>query len=104
VNQRAAFENVLVQWAVSASSVRLVWVFGSVAKGKENPGDLDVAVELDAEEPQLFWTDHVSGWRRELQAQLPLKLQLEWFDPHGTTPTISRGLAEGKWLVYERAS
>ena len=79
-------------------------VFGSVAKGSRNPNDLDVAVELDTRDPVLLWSDNASGWRRELQAQLPIKLQLEWFDPSGGTPTISRGISEGARLIYERAS
>jgi predicted nucleotidyltransferase len=104
VNSITEFENILRKWAASASSVRRVWIFGSVAKGKSNPRDLDVAVEIDASEPTQFWIDHASMWRRELEAQLPITLQLEWFDPDGTTPTISRGLAEANRLVYERAS
>ena len=98
------FEATLKHWATSAASIHRVWIFGSVAKGSPEPRDLDVAVELLAVEPFQLWMSHVAEWRRELQAQLPIKLQLEWFDPNGGTPTIAAGLAEAKRLVYERAS
>jgi predicted nucleotidyltransferase len=104
VRSSVEFANVLRSWAARESSVRRVWIFGSVAKGSENPRDLDVAVELEAEEPQLLWSDHALRWRRELQSQLPIKLDLEWFAPDGSTPTISKGLAEASSLVYERAT
>jgi predicted nucleotidyltransferase len=97
------FESVLKEWASSAPSVRRVWVYGNAAKGSANPNDLDVAVELDTSDPVLLWSDRASGWRRELQERLPTKLHLEWFDPDGTTPTISVGLSEGARLIYERA-
>jgi len=104
VNGVTEFEATLKNWATSAASVRGVWIFGSVAKGSGEPRDLDVAVELADAEPFQLWMSHVADWRRELQAQLPIKLQLEWFDPDGATPTIAAGLAEAKRLVYERAS
>lgn len=75
-----------------------------MAKNKDNPRDLDVAVELDAAEPILFWIDHAPKWRSKLQALLPIPLDLEYFDPQGSTPTISKGLSEAKHLVYERTS
>jgi hypothetical protein len=31
-------------------------------------------------------------------------LDLEWFDPAGSTPTIAKGLSEANVVVYERAS
>jgi len=104
MNSVESFEGILRQWAATAPSVRRVWVFGSVAKGKMSPSDIDVAVELDAAEPTLVWLDNVSEWRSKLQALLPIKLQLEYFDPKGSTPTISKSLSEAKCLIYERAS
>jgi predicted nucleotidyltransferase len=104
VNSIASFKTALGQWASSDPAVRRVWIFGSVAKGKPNPADLDVAVELEASDPTQYWMDHSTQWRRELQALLPISLQLEYFDPRGSTPTISNGLAEAKCLAYERAS
>lgn len=104
MNSVESFEGILRQWAVSTPSVRRVWIFGSVAKENTNPSDLDVAVELDAAEPTLFWMEHAAEWRSKLQALLLIKLQLEYFDRKGSTPTISKGLSDGKRLVYERVS
>jgi len=63
-----------------------------------------VAIELAHEDSFDQWIRHARQWRDELQQRLNVKLDLEWFDPAGDTPTIAQGLAAGSDLVYERAS
>ncbi len=100
----ARFEGSLRQWATSQAAVRRLWVFGSVVKGAADPSDLDIAVEIDASDPTLFWIDHGTQWQCELQALFPIKVDLVLFEPTGGSPTVAKGLSEAKWLAYERAS
>jgi predicted nucleotidyltransferase len=103
------FKHVLRAWASATPCVRKVSIFGSRAKGTpRNDSDLDVAVEIDAmgndESPYVSWFHAKRSWHSELQQQLNVPLDLEWFDPAGSTPTIAKGLSEGNVVVYERAS
>jgi len=103
------YERVLHAWAVATPCVRKVCIFGSRAKGtSRTDSDLDVAVEIDPvgsdESAYVSWFHLKKSWQTELQGQLPIKLDLEWFDPAGSTPTIAKGLSEAKVVVYERAS
>lgn len=101
----AAVIQVLRHWAAAEPLVARVFVFGSRVAGTPGPGsDIDVAVELDAtasdEEADLRWIDHAAGWRSELESRLPWELDLEWYDPGGSTPTISKGLENGHIQVW----
>jgi predicted nucleotidyltransferase len=103
------FGHVLRAWALATPCVRKVSIFGSRAKGtSRSDSDLDVAVEIDPvgtdESAYVSWFHEKGSWHSELQRQLDVKLDLEWFDPAGSTPTIAKGLAEGNVVVYERAS
>ena len=99
----------IARWAVENPEVRRVWVFGSRAKGTHRPdSDIDVAVELepvgDSEETLTRWIARCDLWGSQLQSRMTPKVDLEWFDPDGSTPSIESRLNEGKVLVYERAS
>ena len=100
--------DVLREWASATPCVRKVWIFGSRATGTfRDNSDLDVAVQIDPinrdETAYASWFHEKGGWQAQLQRQLNVKLDLEWFDPSGSTPTIAKGLSEGSVVIYERA-
>jgi uncharacterized protein len=83
--------------------------FGSRAKGTHRPdSDIDIAVELepvgDSEETLVRWTAHSTQWEAQLQSRIAAKIDLEWFDPDGSTRRVQAALSEGKGLMYERTS
>lgn len=99
----------IARWAAEHLEVRRVWLFGSRAKGSHRPdSDVDIAIELepvaDSEETITQWIAHCDSWEAQLQRLSVQKIDLEWFDPDGSTPSIEAGLNEAKVLVYERAS
>lgn len=99
----------IARWAEATPKVRRVWVFGSRAKGTHQPdSDIDIAVELepvaDSEETITRWIANSALWRSQLQSRIVERVDLEWFDPDGSTPTIAAGLNEAKVLIYERAT
>ena len=103
------FGQILRAWALVTPCVRKVSIFGSRAKGtSRSDSDLDVAVELDAigsdASAYVSWFHTKASWRSELQRQLDVTLDLEWFDPAGSTPHVAKGLSEANVVVYERAS
>jgi predicted nucleotidyltransferase len=96
-------------WAAENPEVRRVWVFGSRAKGTHRPdSDIDIAVELepvgDSEETLVRWIAHSTQWEAQLQSRIAAKIDLEWFDPDGSTRRVQAALSEGKGLMYERTS
>lgn len=100
---------VLVSWAQATPNVRRVWLFGSRVKGTHRPdSDLDVAVEIDAvgndETPFDTWVGEAAGWKSQLQLRITAALDLQWFDPDGSTPKIQAALGDAASLIYERAS
>jgi predicted nucleotidyltransferase len=85
-----------------------VWIFGSRVKGGYRPdSDLDIAVEAepvpDSEEALVVWMNQSENWKAQLQQKVSLAVDLDWFDPDGSTPRIYSALEEAKDLVYERA-
>jgi uncharacterized protein len=99
----------VARWAAENPDVRRVWVFGSRAKDTHRPdSDIDIALELepvgDSEETLTRWIVNSDLWRSQLQGRIDAKVDLEWFDPDGSTRTIEAGLSDAKVLIYERAS
>jgi len=98
----------IVRWAAEIPELRRVWMTQSRAKGGHRPdSDIDIAIELepvgDSEETLTRWLFHAHLWESQLQRRIAAKIDLEWFDPDGSTHTIEAGLNEAKALVYERA-
>jgi uncharacterized protein len=94
----------IVRWAAEIPELRRVWVSQSRAKGGHRPNsDVDIAVELepvgDSEETLTRWLFHAERWESQLRRRIAAKIDLEWFDPDGSTRTIEAAKA----LVYERA-
>jgi predicted nucleotidyltransferase len=99
----------IAQWAELTRQIRRVWVFGSRAKGTHRPdSDIDVAIELDAledsEQTLALWIAQAGHWESQLQSRIGVNVDLEWFDPDGSTPTIECGLTQARVLVYERVT
>ena len=98
----------IVRWATEVPEVRRVWVSQSRATGGHRPNsDIDIAIELepvgDSEETLTRWLFHADLWESQLQRRIAAKIDLEWFDPDGSTRTIEAGLNEPRALMYERS-
>ena len=50
-----------------------------------------------------MWLSNGERWRKELEQQTGLSVDLEWFDPDGSTPKVHGALREASVLVYDRA-
>jgi predicted nucleotidyltransferase len=108
MNELVRVKRPLRSWGEAKTFVRRLWIYGSRAKDLHRPeSDLDVAIEFDpndGEDCLTTWTFEGDAWQRELQGSLPWRLQLEWYDPDGSTPRIERGIRDGGILVYQRAT
>ena len=97
------------KWAAQQPFLRKVYFFGSrVAGNHSGSSDLDIAIEFDPignyRNCDTTWICEGDQWAKELQELLPWRVQLEYHDPAGSTPTVSRGLEERNIVVYERAT
>lgn len=97
----------IARWAAKNRNIRRVWVYARRAKETGRPdGDIDIAVELepvgDSEETLAVWIANAGLWRAQLQSRLSPTVDLEWFDPDGSTRTDQAGLDQAKVLIYER--
>ena len=102
------FRNRAAEWAERQPRVRRLWMFGSRAKGNPRPdSDLDIAVEIepvpDSEETLPYWITCWERWQSELQRKTEYPVDLDWFDPDGSTQQVAQGLREGSILLYDRA-
>jgi predicted nucleotidyltransferase len=98
----------IVAWADAIPRIRRVWLFGSRAKGTNRPdSDINIAVEVepvvDSEETLVVWAANSPKWKAQLQEKLTMPVDLEWFDPDGSTPKVRGALRESSVLIYERA-
>lgn len=98
----------LTAWAHRTACVRRVWIFGSRARGDHTrTSDVDVALDIDPvgndESAEVSFIATAWKWRDELDARIPYKLHLQWYDPSGSTPPVQRGVETSGILVYERA-
>lgn len=102
---------VVSKWARGKQLIKRVRLFGSRVRGDHTPtSDIDIAIELD---PSAFsdsdesegiatWMFEAKAWRQELQALIPLKVQLERYHPK-QTPTVHKGIEQSSQVVYEKA-
>jgi len=98
----------IARWAAEHRQFRRVWLYGSPAKGTHRPdSDINIAVELepvgDSEETLAVWIANAGSWQLQLQTRIAPKVDLEWFDPDGSTRTLQAAQEEAKVLIYERA-
>ena len=101
-----ALKEIVYKWASETELIRKAYIFGSRARGTETQeSDLDVAVQLNtlpgdgSEYATWFFTNKELA--SSLQKKLPIKLQLEWYDPD-ITKTIQIGILQSSVLVYEQ--
>ncbi|MEN3354076.1 MAG: uncharacterized protein V7640_2234 [Betaproteobacteria bacterium] len=95
-------------WAESTPRVRRIWLFGSRARdAHREDSDIDIALEIepvgDSEETLAVWMVNSDKWQAQLQQHTNLEVDLEWFDPDGSTPKVHRALREASILLYDRA-
>ena len=100
--------NSIAQWAAERPEVRRVWLFGNRVKITHNPESIDIAVELepvgDSEETLTRWIAYADLWKSQLQNRVDSRVDLQWFDPDGSTPTTKAGLLDARVLIYERVT
>ena len=106
-----AIASTLANWSAGKPLVSRVWVFGSRARGDHrSDSDVDVAIELDLAHSEgmdesgglATWMFDTKGWREEIEALVPYKLDLQQY--RGTdTPTIHKALATSSVLVYDKS-
>lgn len=98
----------IAQWAAERPEVRRVWALGNRVKVTQHPDSIDIAVELepvgDSEETLTRWIAYADLWKSQLQSRVDSKVDLQWFDPDGSTPTTEAGLVEARVLIYERVT
>jgi uncharacterized protein len=101
----------LAHWAATKPLVEHAWIFGSRARGQEQPGsDLDIAIELDLSAAQevdesggsATWMLETGTWETELAALFPYEIDLEQF-MGDKTPIISGALKRSSALAYEKS-
>ncbi|SEH05401.1 nucleotidyltransferase family protein [Candidatus Venteria ishoeyi] len=76
--------------------VARVWLFGSVARGESEPGDIDLLLELDKGVSLFDFT----RFKLELEAVLNKKVDL--VSSNGVSPHIKPFIDQDKQLIYER--
>ena len=96
----------LMRWAKSTPIVEKVWIFGSRVSGsKDNPDDLDVAVQHGAlpGDTSAFTTAicEKEQWQAQVQAICRLKIDLQSYIP-GECPVIEAALKEASILIYKK--
>ena len=96
----------LMRWARSTPIVEKVWIFGSRVSGrKDNPDDLDVAVQHGAlpGDTSAFTTaiGEMAKWRAQVQETCRLKIDLQSYIP-GESPVIEAALNEASILIYKK--
>jgi predicted nucleotidyltransferase len=95
-------------WATNNPHVRRVYIFGSRVKDNfREDSDLDIALDIDKSENDTnrlaTWVYESKAWKQELQTLIPsFNIDLQWFDPNGSTKTVEAGIKNGSILVYER--
>lgn len=99
----------IARWAADNPDIRRVWVYGSCAKGTYSPDSgIDIAVELkpvgDSEETFVTWMTHGGLWRSQLQSRVSAPVDLEWFDPDGSTTLSRAALVHEQLRLVERGS
>jgi hypothetical protein len=98
----------IIDWADATTRVRRVWLIGSSANStKRSDCEIEVGLEVepvaDSEETLVVWMNNGERWRGELQNRLGRSVNLEWFDPDGSTPEVHVALRDASILVYDRA-
>lgn len=98
---------VVQEWALARPLVQRVYLFGSRVRGDVRAAsDLDIAVELDpqqlCDEPTAAWVSSFAAWRSELEARIPLSVDLHLYLGDGS-PLIKAGLQRSHVLAYQKA-
>ena len=77
--------SVIRDWAGTKSRISRIFVFGSRAKGNARPtSDLDIGVLISGEDPDerlLYTMDNTNNWKSELNALLPVSVDLQFAEP-----------------------
>jgi predicted nucleotidyltransferase len=112
---REEIEEAIYEWASRHSSVKKAWLFGSVLKGKPNPSDIDVAIEVQWS-PELNCSEGVfNAWEphnqyaavtelveESLRKVLPVDLDLNHYFSETHNPTTHEALTACSVQIYPR--
>lgn len=95
----------LRRWA-KENPISKIYLVGSAARGKMNPGDFDLALEIIEQPGQTasgIFTDEASKWRKELRQILNREvdlLPLNCLELIKTTKIANAALRAGSMLLY----
>lgn len=101
---------VVAGWAADEPLVDRVYLFGSRVRGDTRPDSaIAIAIELDLEEltgrgdPRGVdtWTSETPNWIEELQALIPIKVDLQHY-LGDETPVIKEALRRSHVLAYDK--
>jgi predicted nucleotidyltransferase len=99
---------IVAAWAASEPLVREAYIFGSRVRGTHRPdSDIDIAVKINKqpgdESEYVCWAFEGDRLTERLQKLIPVKVQLEWYDPI-ETPHVRMGIVESSVKAYQESS
>lgn len=94
-------------WAKSQPDVAEVYLFGSRAKGVARPdSDLDIGVVIKSTNPDedayTRWFFNADGWRGQLAALLPVRIDLQIANPEISTDIVAPAVKAHGVLIFAR--
>ena len=96
-------KDIIITWASSLPYKNRIHLYGSYVKGKKNPSDIDLAVELFddplLDEPQIRWQDNYENWQKYLSEKFGMKAHLELNS--NDSKYIHQSLKEASLLLYD---
>ena len=96
-------KKIVREWACNKPEVIKLYLYGSrITGGFKDISDLDIAVAITLDEGSecefAVWLGEKDTWKKELEAKLPYRVHLEYFDDY--TRTVKKGIRESSILVY----
>lgn len=98
--------DIIGTWAACNKNVLKVYLFGSRVKGNDHiDSDLDIAVVVaDSTSNTALgrWFALADSWAEELQANLPVKIDLQLGNADLSTSVVAPAVADHGMLIFER--
>jgi len=99
-----SLKQIIVSWAKTLPYKVKIHVFGSFLKGKKNPTDIDISLELlhtfSKVDRTLLWSDHHSEWEDYLSQTIGYTIHLCLFEG-ANSPKMMQNLKDGSLLLYD---
>jgi len=96
-------KQIITTWAETLPVRVRIHLFGSYLKGKKNPTDIDISLELldvsTREERIDISIDHRREWQNYLSERIGMKVDLQFYDKD--MKKMPKYLAEASLLLYD---